>query len=57
MGEKYGMGNRRLGTGCGFGDSRSGLYHLEKMNLSVSDKLGAKQISFSPIEAAIALLK
>jgi hypothetical protein len=57
MGGQYGMGNRRLGTGCCSGDSSSGLHHHEKMNLSVSDKLGAKQISFSPVTTSVALLE
>ncbi len=49
MGGQYGMGNRRNGSGRCSGDSRCSLHHHEKVNLFVSDKLGAKQIRFSPV--------
>jgi hypothetical protein len=50
MGGWYGMGNRRNGTSCGFGDSRCNLRHHEEVNRTISGKLGAKPTGYYPFE-------
>jgi hypothetical protein len=44
------MGNRRNGTGCGFGDSCSSLRHHEEVNPTINDKRGEKPTGSYPIE-------
>ncbi len=48
MGGEYGMGNRRNGVGCGFGDRRCNLHYDEKMSAPFKKNVGQNQPVITP---------